>query len=88
MALNAASMKAAFQIRIMNGLQRVYSSEVNQGSGYAGISQQQWAMLADAISDIAIDLVLQMQTEAEVLPGQSVVTNTGAGSTVSPGKIT
>jgi hypothetical protein len=77
-------MKALFQSRIEAGLSRVFSSEVSAATGYAAISKAQWALLADAISDIAIDIVSQIQTEAQVLPGQS--TSDGA-TTTSPGTI-
>ena len=91
MALVASEMKAKFQTRIAAGLQRVFASEMASATGYAAISQAQWALLADAISDIAMDIVTEITTNAEVVPGQAVVTlgspTTQAGSTISPGKI-
>jgi hypothetical protein len=91
MALNSASMKAAFQTRIAAGLSRVFSSEVGLAAGYSAISAAQWAKMADAISDIAMDIVTQIQTEAQVLPGQAVVTvgspTTQTGATTTPGTI-
>jgi hypothetical protein len=47
--------------------------------------------LANAISDIAMDIVEELTTNAQVVPGQKVITNgspsTQTGSTVSPGRI-
>jgi hypothetical protein len=86
-------MKAKFQSRIEAGLQRVFSQAASQGQGYSSIAQQQWMMLADAISDIAMDVVIELTTNAEVVAGQSVVGVGGGipgpvtGTTVSPGKI-
>jgi len=94
MALNSSEMKARFQSRIHAGLQRVYNSYVAQGKNYPPIADQMWALLADAISDIAMDVVDEIQQNAEVVPGQSVLipatSQPGApstGDTVSPGKI-
>jgi hypothetical protein len=91
MPLIAPEMKARFQNTIKAGLQRVYSSDVSQGQGYTPEAQAEWAKLADAISDIAMDIVTELTTNAEVLPGQAVVTAGSpvaqAGTTVSPGKI-
>jgi hypothetical protein len=93
MALNASNMKALMQSRIHAGLQRVYSSYVAKGgSNYPPIADEMWALLADAISDIAMDVVEQIQDTAEVVPGQQVQTtdsagDSGTGQTISPGKI-
>ena len=93
MPLVATAMKAAFEVRIQAGLQRVFSAAASQGQGYDAIAQQQWMMLADAISDIAMDIVIQITTEAQVVPGQQVVGVGGGipgpvtGATVSPGSI-
>ena len=95
MALQAAEMKARFQTRIHSGLRRVFSRFVAQGKGYPPIADEMWELLADALSDIAIDIVNEIHQNAEVVPGQAVVipvtSATGspsAGTTVSPGKIT
>lgn len=94
MPLVAAEMKQKFQSRIYDGLQRVFGSEAAQGENYSPEAQKQWQMLADAISDIAMDIVNEIQTNATVLPGQAVVGTGGGvpgpmtGTTVSPGNIT
>lgn len=91
MPLVAAAMKAKMQTRIHQGLKRTFSPAVNQGKDYSGIAEEFWEKLADAISDIAMDVVSEIQQNAEVVPGQQVTTQGGptnqAGQTVSPGKI-
>lgn len=77
-------MKSKFQDRIHTGLTRVFGSDAAAGTGYPGIADPFWAKLADAISDIAMDVVNEIQQNAEVVPGQS--TSDGA-TTTSPGKI-
>lgn len=84
-------MKQKLESRIYAGLARVFGPEVGQGTNYPPEAQRQWHMIADAISDIAMDIVTEIQSNAEVVPGQQVVTNGGpstqTGATVSPGKI-
>jgi hypothetical protein len=91
MALVASEMKAKFQTRIQAGLSRVFSAEVAAAKGYPPVAAADWMKLADAISDIAMDIVMEIQTNAEVIPGQSVVTVgtpvTQTGATITPGKI-
>jgi hypothetical protein len=77
-------MKSALEAAILAGLTRVFESEVSQDSGYAPVAAAQWAKLADAISDIAVVIVLQITTTATVAPGQL----TAKGDvTVTPGVI-
>lgn len=94
MPLVAPEMKARFQSRIHAGLARVFSPDVAQGKGYPPIADPFWAKLADAISDIAMDVVDEIHQNADVVPGQQVLipaTNApgapSAGQTISPGKI-
>jgi hypothetical protein len=78
-------MKAKFRKRIHDGLARVFASD------HDSQVDAQWSKMADAISDIAMDIVTELTTKAQVAPGIPVVTNgsptTQAGATVSPGKI-
>ena len=89
--LNGPEMKARFQSRIQAGLSRVFSAEMSHGKGYPPIAQEQWALLADALSDIAMDIVNEIQTKAEVQVGIQVETSGGpanqSGQTISLGKI-
>jgi hypothetical protein len=91
MALVGPEMKAKLESRIHEGLKRVFSSEVSGGTGYSAVADAQWAKMADAISDIALDIVNEIQQNAEVVPGIAVATtgsaSAQAGATVAPGKI-
>lgn len=90
MALNGKALKAKMSERIFQGMKRVYG-DVSATSGYSPIVEAQWKKLADAISDIAIDIVSDIQDNAEVKPGISVATtgSPGAhtGNTTGTGKI-
>jgi tRNA A37 threonylcarbamoyltransferase TsaD len=91
MPLQGPSIKAKFKDTIYSGLKREFMQAVSQGQGYPPIADEFWLKLANAISDIAIDMVDEIQSNAQVVPGQQVVTNGGpssqVGATVSPGKI-
>lgn len=88
MPLVGASLKAKFKDSIYNGLKREMGG-ANGGASADAFLQK----LANAISDIAMDLVDELHSNAQVAPGQQVV-GVGGGipgpvtaSTVSPGKI-
>jgi hypothetical protein len=91
MALVAPAIKSKFKDTIYAGLKREFTAAVNQGQGYPPVADEFWLKLADAISDIAMDLVDEMHNNAQVQPGQAVVTAGSpaahTGTTVSPGKI-
>ena len=91
MPLNSAEMKNRFKNTIYNGLKRVFAADVAKGKGYSAIADAQWMKMADAISDIGMDIVNEIQTKAQVVPGQQVVTagspSAQTGVTVSSGKI-
>jgi len=91
MALNGKALKSKMSERIFQGMKRVYT-EVNSTQGYSPVVEAQWKKMADAISDIALDIVSDIQANAEVKPGISVATtgSPGAhtGNTTGTGKIT
>jgi hypothetical protein len=93
MPLVGAAIKSKFKDTIYNGLKREFTASASKGEGYAGIADEFWLKLANAVSDIAMDLVDEMHSNAQVVPGQQVVGVGGAipgpmtGATVSPGKI-
>ena len=94
MALVSSEMKAKFQSRIHAGLSRVFSAEVAQGKGYPPIVDPYWERLADAISDIAMDIVQEIHDNAQVIPGQQVLVPAtsgpgmpSAGTVITEGKI-
>lgn len=83
MALNGPALKAKMALSIKAGLKRNFS-DVSSTAGYAGISEAQWIKIADAVSDIALDIVLALTTQAQVAPGIPTV---AGGTTTAPGKI-
>lgn len=91
MPLQGSAIKARFMSTIHAGLKREFSKETSQGQGYDPVADEMWKKLADAISDIAVDLVAEIQTNAQVEAGQQVITSGSAtnqtGSTTSPGRI-
>ncbi len=80
-------MKAKFQSRIHDGLKRTFGNDTDSQA------DAQWAKMADAISDIAMDIVTELTTNAMVVPGQQIVGVGGgipgpvSGTTVTPGQI-
>lgn len=86
MALDPMSMKDKFKKRIFDSMKREFADK------YAPPDvEDSWKKLADALSDIAIDLVQEITTKAQVLPGIPVATAGSpaaqSGSTVGPGQI-
>jgi hypothetical protein len=90
MPLQSAAMKAKFKKRIEASLARNFP-EVGATAEYGGVSKEMWSRIADAISDVAMDIVDEIQTNAEVTPGIPVATAGSpaahTGITTAPGKI-
>ncbi len=93
MPLIGPAIKSKFKQSIYNGLKREFNSAASKGEGYGGVADEFWQKLAEAISDIALDMVEEITTNAMVMPGQTIVGVGGGipgpvnGSTVSPGQI-
>lgn len=92
MALVGSAIKAKFRNTIYNGLKRTMSEAASRGEGYPAVADPFWDKLADAISDIAMDLVDEIHSNAQVTPGQAVTGTSVSGGpvtgqTASPGKI-
>lgn len=82
MALNSNQLKAQMQSRIYNSLLRVFGADIQNTN--SDILTQGLTRLSDAISDIAYDIVSEIQSNAEVVSGQQVtgtakVTEDGLG---------
>ncbi len=90
MPLVAPAMKAKFKKSIEAGLAKNFP-EVAGTAEYGGVSKEMWTKIADAISDIAMDIVEEITTNAEVVAGIAVATTGGpaaqTGATIAPGKI-
>ena len=95
MALVGPAIKSKFKSTIHAGLVREFSQAIGQGKNYPPVADEFWNKLANAISDIAMDIVDEIHSNAEVVPGQQVVgkaTNASTegpvvAETASPGKI-
>lgn len=87
MPLQGPHIKAKFAATIHAGLKREFGASAAKGEGYPPVADEFWLHLANAISDIAMDIVDEIHSNAQVAPGQQVVTTGGPGSTASPGKI-
>lgn len=92
MALSSSRMKSLFYNRIYNALQTEFSPEISGAPSYNPQATVEWQKLASAISEIAADIVSELQNSAEVKPGIGLTASGAAGAvsgeTVEPGKIT
>ncbi len=85
--MNPAALKAKMKATIYNGLKAGFTAEASKGSGYTPIADAQWAVMAEAISGIAADIVMEIATNATVLPGIPTAGGPTNQATVAPGKI-
>jgi hypothetical protein len=87
MPLVGPVLKQKLQARILSSLSREFKDEIAKNPGAAASH----AKLAAALSDIALDIVLELQTSAQVAPGIPVATAGSpaaqAGATTGPGVI-
>lgn len=87
MAMQPAALKAKMKMTIYNGLKAQFSGAAGTGQQYTPIADAQWEKLAEAISGIAADIVLEIVTNAQVTPGIPTAGGPAAQATVAPGKI-
>lgn len=91
MPLIAPAIKSKFKDTIYAGLKREFSAAAGKGDAYAAVADEFWLKLASAISDIAMDMVTELTTNAMVAPGIPVATAGSpvaqTGATTAPGKI-
>jgi hypothetical protein len=87
MAMNAADLKSKIKDRVYNGLKAEFSADAATGVGYSPIADAQWQKLAEAISGIASDIVLEITTNAIVNPGIPTVGGPTNQVTIAPGTI-
>ena len=83
MAMNPAALKAKMKETIHLGLKASFGSAAGKGQDYTPIADAQWEAMAEAISGIALDIVTEIVTNAQVLPGIPHP----LGPTVGPGQI-
>lgn len=91
MPLISSSLKAKFKDTIFQGLKREFRSELSRGEKYSPIGEEMLMKIASAVSDIAVDIVTEIQSNAQVVPGIPVATvgspSAQSGATTGPGKI-
>lgn len=93
MPLIGPLLKTKMQATIFAALQKEFQSDIAKGGQYAADATAMHKKMAAAISEIALDIVDEITSNAMVMPGQSVV-GVGGGipgpvtaNTVSPGQI-
>lgn len=87
MAMDPAGLKSKMKERIYNGLKAQFGSVAGQGQGYSSVADEQWTKMAEAISGIAADIIMEIQQNAQVAPGIPTVGSPASQTTVAPGKI-
>ena len=87
MAMDPAGLKSKIKERVYNGLKAQFSGEAGKGSGYSSIADAHWQKLAEAISGIATDIVMEIQQNGQVMPGIPTAGGPTNQVTVAPGKI-
>ena len=93
MPMQPDALKAKMKATIYNGMKAQFGGEVSKGAQYQAAADPMWEKMAEAISGIAADIVMEIVTNAMVMPGIAVVGAGGgvpgpmSGATTSPGKI-
>lgn len=85
--MDPAGLKSKMKERIYNGLKAEFSAAVAQGSNYTSVADEQWMKMANAISGIAADIVMEITQNAQVLPGIPTAGGPTNQTTVAPGQI-
>lgn len=94
MPMVPAGLKSKLKQRIYNGLKKEFSSAASKGDGFPAVADEFWMKLAEGISGIAEDIIMEITQNAEVTAGIPIVGVGGgvpgpvSGSTTAPGKIT
>lgn len=87
MAMQPAALKSKMKETIYNGLKAQFGSSAAEGVSYTPIADAQWQKMAEAISGIAADIVMEITQNAMVLPGIPTAGGPTNQATVAPGKI-
>lgn len=88
MPMDPAGLKSKMKERIYNGLKAQFGSSAAEGTNYSPVADAQWQKMAEAISGIAADIVMEITQNAQVMPGIPTAGGPTNQSTVAPGKIT
>lgn len=87
MAMDPAGLKSKLKERIYNGLKAQFGSSAGQGANYTPVADANWQKMAEAISGIAVDIVMEITQNAQVMPGVATAGGPASQVTVVPGKI-
>lgn len=87
MPMQPAALKAKLKATIHDGLKAQFGGDASKGADYMAIADAQWEKMAEAISGIALDIVMEITTNAMVLPGIPTAGSPAAQVTVAPGQI-
>lgn len=87
MPMQPAALKSKMKETIYNGLKAQFSGETGQGDGYTSVADPMWEKMAEAISGIATDIVMEIVQNAQVNPGIPTAGSPVAQTTVAPGTI-
>jgi tRNA A37 threonylcarbamoyltransferase TsaD len=87
MAMQPSALKSKMKETIYNGLKAQFGSSASKGKNYNPVADEQWQKLAEAISGIAADIIMEIVQNAQVLPGIPTAGSPAAQTSVAPGKI-
>lgn len=87
MAMQPAALKSKMKETIYNGLKAAFGGDASQGTNYTAVADAQWQKMAEAISGIAADIVMEITQNAMVMPGIPTAGGPTNQATVAPGKI-
>lgn len=88
MPLVGAAVKAKFKKTIFDGLKAAFG-----GPNAPKDAEESWMKIAEAVSGIGVDIVSELQTNAQIAPGIPIAGVGGgvpgpvSGATTGPGKI-
>ena len=87
MPMQPAALKSKMKETIYNGLKAQFGGEVSKGTNYQSAADPMWEKMAEAISGIAADIVMEIVSNAQVMPGIPTAGGPASQATVAPGKI-
>lgn len=87
MPMDPAGLKSKMKETIYNGFKAQFGASAGEGTNYTPVADAQWQKMAEAISGIAADIVMEIVTNAQVMPGIPTAGGPTNQSTVAPGKI-
>ncbi len=87
MPMQPAALKSKMKETIYNGLKAQFGGSAAQGQQYSPVADEQWQKMAEAISGIAADIVMEIVSNAQVMPGIPTAGGPTNQATVAPGKI-